>query len=360
MNKLFEIKYRYKEYLALKVKKNLIYLTSKQSLKFNNDKNRVILTLLPTHGNLGDHAIAYASSKFFKDNFPKHEIIELDMFEIYKYGKYLKNNLKEGDFIVTIGGGNMNNLYMHEEWTRRFIINTFKNVPIISLPQTIAFQDNLKGRYELNKTKTQYSKNNNLTIFARENKSYNIMKKLFDTNRILLNPDMVFYLEGLQLDSEKKRDGILVCLRQDKEGYITLQQRKNIIENLKEVYGKVTVSDTVINKNVSVKTREKELFTLWEKFMSAEVVITDRLHGMIFGVITNTPTIVIRNSDHKITESYFWIKNLNYISLINDVNFDKIKDCINNLRELNVLTQTNLKETYFSNLKERIGLDFIE
>lgn len=170
---LIGIKYNVAEYIHFRILNNYKYLISnkfKYDYQKYKSKKKIILTLLPCHGNLGDHAIAYASHKFLKDNFPKHEIIELDIFEIYKHTKSIKSVLSEGDFIVTIGGGNMNNLYKQEEWTRRFIINTFTNVPIISLPQTIAFTNDDKGQRELNKSKKIYSRNKNLTIMAREDK----------------------------------------------------------------------------------------------------------------------------------------------------------------------------------------------
>ncbi|WP_423202829.1 polysaccharide pyruvyl transferase family protein [Morganella morganii] len=58
---------------------------------------------------------------------------------------------------------------------------------------------------------------------------------------------------------------------------------------------------------------------MWTKFSNSKLVVTDRLHGMIFAFITNTPCLVIRNSNHKIEETYKnWISNFNYIKLIND------------------------------------------
>ena len=52
------------------------------------------------------------------------------------------------------------------------------------------------------------------------------------------------------------------------------------------------------------------------EFASAELVVTDRLHGMIFATITGTPCLVFSNNNHKVSESYKWIHSLPYIKFI--------------------------------------------
>ncbi len=58
-------------------------------------------------------------------------------------------------------------------------------------------------------------------------------------------------------------------------------------------------TDTVINKNVSKRTRDEELRKKWDQFSKSGLVITDRLHGMIFAAITGTPCIAIDNKSKK-------------------------------------------------------------
>ena len=42
-------------------------------------------------------------------------------------------------------------------------------------------------------------------------------------------------------------------------------------------------------------------------------MITDRLHGMIFSIITGTPNIVFGNNYHKVESAYnSWFNNLSY------------------------------------------------
>lgn len=350
MNKLRNIKINIAEIILLKYINNIKYFFSNKKIEqYKNDK-KIIITLLPSHGNLGDHAIAEAAYKFYCENFKEYKIIQLDMSEIYEYGRSLKKVLNNDDFIVLLGGGNMNNLYRHEEWTRRFVIKNFKGINIVSMPQTISFTTDKNGQKELEKSKKIYNNNNKLAIYAREEKSYELMSKYFN-NKIFLIPDIVFYLENMKRDINIERKGILTCLRSDKESYISDKSKNDILKKLKEEFRSVEITDTVINKSISKDTRKKELEKIWGKFFAAEVVITDRLHGMIFAVITKTPCIVIRNSDHKIIESYKWVKDLNYIRLIDDFSYKNVKTHINELSLLDELSETNFKEKFLKNIK---------
>ena len=90
------------------------------------------------------------------------------------------------------------------------------------------------------------------------------------------------------------------------------------------------------------------------KFLSAKVVITDRLHGMVFAVITKTPCIITKSLDHKVPGTYKWIKNLNYIKMIDDLEFEKIENIIDNFLNLEKVNEINFKEIYFEKLKENV------
>ena len=56
----------------------------------------------------------------------------------------------------------------------------------------------------------------------------------------------------------------------------------------------------------------------WEEFKHARLVITDRLHGMIFSAITGTPCVALNNSNGKVGFEYEWLKNLPYIGFVDD------------------------------------------
>ena len=70
-----------------------------------------------------------------------------------------------------------------------------------------------------------------------------------------------------------------------------------------------------------------------KRVSSAELVVTDRLHGMLFCALTNTPCIVVKSKSPKIQGVYQWIKNNKYIELIE--NIDELSQAINRVTKQN-------------------------
>lgn len=335
----------------LQYKLSFIYNNKFKSLK---NKKKIFYMLVPTHGNLGDQAIAYASKYFLKNNFKNYEVVEINMEETYKYSKAIKNSMNNDDLIFLHGGGNMGNHYIREEEARRHIIDKFKNNRIISFTQTIYFSDDNEGKNELNKTKKIYNSHPNLTIIAREDKSYDVMKSEFSNINIVKCPDIVFYLNNKLELNDLKREKIMTCLRKDKETYVDLDSKQKFINSIKSNYANVIISDTVINKSVYKEERESTLLKLWKEFYQSKVVITDRLHGMIFCAITKTPCIVTRSLDHKVIESYKWIKDLNYIRMVDELNFYHIKPIIEELSSLEKIDEFDFDKSYFDKIISKI------
>ena len=66
------------------------------------------------------------------------------------------------------------------------------------------------------------------------------------------------------------------------------------------------IFDTVIKVNHSVigEYRKSLVLSKLKEFAGCEIVLTDRLHGMIFSYITSTPCIAIANSTGKSQNAY--------------------------------------------------------
>lgn len=113
-----------------------------------------------------------------------------------------------------------------------------------------------------------------------------------------LVPDMVFTLN--ESHNTLERNGCLWCMRNDVERTLTDEQEGKLKQQLVDIYGdNIKESNTVLSYDVSVEKREEELKRKFNEFKSAKLVVTDRLHGMVFAAITGTNCIVINSKSPK-------------------------------------------------------------
>lgn len=325
-----------------KIKAYLKYRYEKLSLekKYKSQKGkRFIIIGTPNHKNIGDQAIAYAEYKFLKDNFSEHNIIDINMQEYYIEKEILNKYINENDIIILHGGGNLGNEYMADENIRRDVINSYKNNKIILFPQTIYFTNDLDGKNELSKSKSIYSSHKNLTLIAREKHSYEQIKEEFNKNNVILTPDIVLYLNKQSIDNE--RNGCLLCFRADIEGILNESDHSFIKEEVSKIYSNINVTDMKAHINVKGKERKSLIENKMDEFRHSEIVITDRLHGMVFAAITGTPCIAMGNYNYKVKGTYEWIKNIKYIKYTD--NIQDIPEMIMDIKKLNNINYKNDK-----------------
>lgn len=305
------------------------------------DKNQKILIMgSADYENLGDHAISYAQKEFLQDVFPEYTVIEIFNSEIRKYAKQIKHNLTKEDLIVIQGGGNFGDIYPWAEEIRRLVIREFTENRIFLFPQTLQFQKNEQGRAELLRSQEIYKEHHKLVLIARDKVSYKQMQKVFAHNKVLLVPDIVLYLNKSN-DVFNREDKFLLCLRNDLEGSL----KKDDIYDIRNVCFKyckqISFTDTVEKHNVSLSKRNYFLQEKWLEFKTAKFVVTDRLHGMIFAAITGTPCIAFGNFNHKLESSYEWLKDLEYIQFVNNLEeFEKV------LQDMNLVKRYTYPKDY--------------
>ena len=326
------IPFKWKAYTLIVLNK----LKPLQDLGYNipsEKKQRIFIFLAADYGNLGDVAITYAQHKFLSHAFPNAIVTEIPISETLKGIVFVKKIIRKGDIVTTVGGGNMGDLYESIEFFRQLVIKNFKNNKLVAFPQTIDFNHNKKGMAALNKAIKIYSSHPDLTLIAREHKSYDYFRNHFKNNNILLTPDIV--LSQNQAKPEYPRKGAIICLRNDKEKKLSISEEETLSKILEHQFKSVTLRDTHVGgSGLPLLNRVKKLKHIWEDFKKAEIVITDRLHGMIFCYITGTPALIFLNNNHKIKSSYFWINDATYIQLMEDFNPDKVKEAISKLKTI--------------------------
>lgn len=325
--------------------------------QLRKENKRFILVGTPLHGNLGDQAITLAEYKYLKDNFEDRSIIEIPRYYFELFEGQFKKYIKKTDVILIPGGGSLGTLWIAEEYFVRKIIQRYSDNAIVIFPQTVFYAEDKGAKLELKKSEEIYNNHGNLCICAREKFSYEFMRKHYKQCKILYTPDIVLYLlDKLEIE-ERVRQGVLLCFRKDKEKQIddeTIEQVMGFIENMGE---RIIVTDTVVKSTVYTSNREEELEKIWRVFSTSKLVITDRLHGMIFAAITGTPCIVFRNSNHKVEGVYKWIKELDYIQLVNNV--EDVKIFFSNLFNKESKDKISLEKS-FESLTETIKSVLLE
>lgn len=264
----------------------------------------------PIHGNLGDHQITVSTQEFLKKNGIK--FIEISMFDYFNMRNLKFNNIK---VVCLQGGGNMGDVYHLDIQIRDDVVRRFPDKKIVVFPQTF-YCENKTETSEAFVTKKIFENHKNLVICAREQKSFEEMKRFFEKNKVILVPDIVLS-SNYTNKSKTERKGVLFVLRNDREKVVSQNTINKIKKTVFDMGYRVTQTDTVLKYLPYEIFRKKELDKIFKKIASAEFVITDRLHGMIFAAITNTPCIVTSNYNFKIEESYNkWLTNCKHIKFV--------------------------------------------
>lgn len=301
----------------------------------------VYIFLAADYGNLGDVAITQTQHLFLQAKYPSAEIVEVPISETIVRLHGIAKGAAPDDVVTIVGGGNMGDMYDDIEYLRQLVIKAFPRHLVISFPQSIYYSDTIEGKKRMKQARRIYGKHKHLILMARDPVSYHRMQDYFPDLNILLRPDIVLYLDKRK--REKRSRNVLFCLRKDREQAIQdVLHIPSLMQYIQKNYEHIQVTDTQIDDSL-VKTEggNKYLGKIWNDFSQSGLVVTDRLHGMIFAFITKTPALVFDNKTQKISATYTWIKDCGFIHLVNENtdfaslnfvdNFDEVKAQLNNL-----------------------------
>lgn len=307
--------------VKLYIKAKKIYDMLEKKKKQGTSAKTVFLLFTPEHGNYGDHALAYNELVFLND-YNVVEITGTKLHTLLNYPSMLEALIADSPIFLN-GGGYLGTLWFEAELDMRKIFELFADNKIIVFPQTLFYEDNEFGKKEFEKSKKIYNNCSNLILTAREKISYDIMKAAY--NNVYLVPDMVLFLD--MCDAEISREGAMFILRSDVEKTMSDDYRNKLTSFIENKFASVLYSDMVSQIPISPEERNAELFKKFDEFKSKELVVTDRLHGMIFSAITGTPCIVLNSKSPKVKGVYdCWLKNCEYILFTDSL--DEMNDFI--------------------------------
>lgn len=299
------------------------YLKLKKIVKQStNNYSRAFLLGTEDFGNLGDHQIAVSEVDFLNRYFSNVIEVPASRYFSYQGQKMIINEILPDDIIFLTGGGNFGNVYPMSRDIRNDVVRKWrKNIKIV-MPQTAYYTCDKAGEKALKEDVRLLTQKNHTVLIARDQDSYRFLKKYFHC-KVLLTPDIVLY-SSYNCAVRDRENLVLFCLRSDEESILNEEKRQSIVTFMQTIFPKIEWMDTQKTYNITVEHRGVALGDVFEKIQSASLMITDRLHGMIFCAITGTPCLVLENYNHKVRGSYEWLEELSYIKLVRDI--EEIKE----------------------------------
>ena len=129
-------------------------------------------------------------------------------------------------------------------------------------------------------------------------------------DRVFYYPDMALLLNYSDKELERNRK-VLICLRADEEKKYDIND--NIIRTVSGMGLEYEITDTYTERRIELEEGTAEFEKYIDFYRTYSMVITDRLHGMIFAAITGTPCVAIDNLTGKVGSVYKWIEDVTNI-----------------------------------------------
>lgn len=320
------------------VKRKIIKSNSIKLCRSSCDKPTIYLFFVACGRNMGDHAIVKSEINFIRKVLGQDiNIIEITTSQTESALLKLKKVIRSQDIIILSGGGYLGDEYIELYRPLLRLLKIYSKNKIIVFPQTIFFHN--KRREELFMKKCK--KCDRLAIFLREKISDDIFESY--GIRCFLTPDIV-----LSNDIKKHFDNeqILVCLRQDVERGLSVEDNKKIVK-VAQKYGEVCITDTVEEEIFKQNDRFIYLNKLVDQFLKSKLIITDRIHGMIFAYLTNTPCIVFGNYNHKVEAEYEWLKDSLKMQFLADMDEENLMRTIDAVLKEQEYSNFSMKDKYY-------------
>lgn len=166
--------------------------------------------------------------------------------------------------------------------------------------------------------------------------SYSLAKNAYTDNTVVFCPDMVLYLTGRFEKKNNPESDIVVLFRAGKEAKYQPNEKKPVIQKLSEKYT-LTFNNHTAKVKVTKDNRYSLVKSQVELYAGSDVVLTDKLHGAIFAILTGTPCVMLSTFNHKLkefykifenTDGYYFADTLDEIPDLVDKAY-KTKHCVN-------------------------------
>lgn len=292
---------------------------NKEVLSSITEGNNIFYFGVPIHPNIGDMAQTFCTKFWLGKYFEGYRVYEFNTIALLnnEFLNLLKQRIKKTELIIVQSGYCSHQGHADHEMHKK-VVSLFCDNPIVILPQTV----NITNEKEWDRTRKAFESNKRLLFMTRDDISWNAIQGRFNC-RIMNYPDIVTSLIGTR-KPVSGRVGILLCLRNDGEKFYKDSEYDQLIEKLSGDGIIVNKTDTTIeniDSNDFYSGFSDILENTLQEYERYRVIITDRYHGTILANIANTPVVVLKTNDHKVTSGVTWFINNGYhnIYLANDI-----------------------------------------
>lgn len=279
---------------------------------------------VPYYTNVGDTLIWQGELDFLKYiPFKNKGMFPLESFKFPQ--------IPANDLIIFQGGGNFGDLWTKHHDFKMRVVEKYPNNEFLFLPQTVYFQDENNQ-----KQCAEFLSHYKVTICARDQYSYDLLKKNF-SNSILLVPDMAFCMNISKGERHFEASRKLLLKRIDAELKETVAL-KELEKGDFDISDWPTMYDKGLMNRIMYKTKQKKMrtYTPWamdvfcryfyrpyliktgvEFINSHTQIYSTRLHGAILSLLLNKDTVFIDNSYGKNSQFYdTWLTDCDSIRML--------------------------------------------
>jgi pyruvyl transferase EpsO len=314
----------------------------------------------PNHRNLGDHMIWLGSSRYLSNE--KGYRIAYASDDTRFRPREMEESIGDGPIFFT-GGGNLGDLWPRSQVFREQIVSHYPDRPIVIFPQSMHFTDG----DALKRAEDAFNNHPDLTIFLRDEHSYDLALRHFPGCRVEQAPDVSFALDNLQQkappaepsgswlylcrgDFELDRDFSIppeiagVMARQDwaslsrEWDFLQQQPAENALRPRRPLADRLR--KFLPSRNNRPQGAPKPSMEMQLRDFSTEIVqtgidqladfqfvATNRLHGHILSLLLGKPTTLLPNAYHKNRSFYeTWTRDLPHSRFGNDALLEFFQD----------------------------------
>lgn len=321
---------------------------------------RILLANVAAMRNLGDHAITLGERAFLEHYFPQYPVIELNSIDWNRMNGIpsICGMIQDVKAVLLHGGGYMGTLWAGgEERKAMDMIAAAEELPCAYFPQTIFYADDVQGRSKLERNREFYQTHNNVFFCLRDQRSFDFASREFSfaRGRTLHTPDIALFIED-PLPAQV-RHGVTLCIRNDQEKVTAIDLPQRLESMCDELGLGHHRTDTVASNFFPMSQRRRQVHNKLLEFKRSELVITDRLHAMIFCAITHTPCLAMNNINGKVAGVHEWIKDLDFIRLVSPESIDA--NLIEQMRHMDTDDYPSTRDLLmpqFDTMADRLGL----